>query len=703
MAGGLAFGVAFQLRDEFTASAERIRASMAGLGTLTDKVSGSMARSMDQVRLGAGALAAGAAMVAATILPLKEAAKYEQLEVALTTMLGSAEKAVTLMHQMDEFARTTPFEINPVRDSGRMLVAFGKDAESIIPTLRILGNVAAGVGLRLEDLVEVYGRNLAQPHLYMRDIWQITTRGIPILDALAELLNVSKESIPKMVEEGVVSIAHMEQAFKMMGDKGGRFYNLMIKQSGTLTGLWSNMMDGITLSLKAWGMQLLPMAKDIVSVFQRLTVAFQAFAETKVGGFMLKMVSVTGLLLIGLGLVLVSVGGMRYALVMMASAFGVATRATILNTIATAGMTAGIRAMGVALWTALAPVLPALLAVTAALLAMWATWKTVKKALFEFDNMQMAPGGLEGGWIGWLQKLGGVLRGTIELWRSWDSVTQTFNMDEGVYKKLEALGLLNTVMVIGTWIARIKTFFKGVKEGFKEMGQGVVDFFNLFRPKDSQFQSWGDLLGKLTTDLDKVREFGKLAAYGLVILGAVLLLIFAKPLVIIAALAFAVWVLWDAFKWLADIVDKVKLGIMLFSAFIVAFVGHQFDLGKAWVMNLWNGIKSVWSQFMQWLLGKLAAIPGITSILGAGTIAALTAAAYPSRAEASAGPTRHTPAPPVEDTRFLTGQMPAAGKTAIAPNSGSGPVTRNINLILDGQVLSTFIDRHNEDTLSRGN
>ena len=106
--------------------------------------------------------------------------EFQQLEVAFATLLQSKEKADALMSQMVELAAKTPFDLQGVASGARQLLAYGFAAEDITNTLTRLGNVAAGLGLNLQDLTWLYGTTAVQGRLYTRDVMQFQSRGIDL-------------------------------------------------------------------------------------------------------------------------------------------------------------------------------------------------------------------------------------------------------------------------------------------------------------------------------------------------------------------------------------------------------------------------------------------------------------------------------------------------------------------------------------------
>lgn len=171
--------------------------------------------------------------------------EFQQLEVAFTTLLQSKEKADALMAQMVELAAKTPFDLQGVASGARQLLAYGFAAEDVTDVLTRLGNVAAGLGLNLQDLTWLYGTTAVQGRLYTRDVMQFQSRGIDLAGELATMLGKTRAEINQMVTEGKIGFPEVQKAIENMTNEGGKFYNLMQEQSKTITGLISNLGDAI--------------------------------------------------------------------------------------------------------------------------------------------------------------------------------------------------------------------------------------------------------------------------------------------------------------------------------------------------------------------------------------------------------------------------------------------------------------------------
>ena len=179
--------------------------------------------------------------------------EFQQLEVAFATQLQSKEKADALMSQMVELAAKTPFDLQGVASGARQLLAYGFAAADVTNTLTRLGNVAAGLGLNLQDLAWLYGTTAVQGRLYTRDVMQFQSRGIDLAGELATQLGKTRAEISQMVTEGKIGFPEVQKAIESMTNEGGKFHNLMQEQSKTITGLISNLGDALDMMFNDLG------------------------------------------------------------------------------------------------------------------------------------------------------------------------------------------------------------------------------------------------------------------------------------------------------------------------------------------------------------------------------------------------------------------------------------------------------------------
>lgn len=178
---------------------------------------------------------------------VKVRGEFQQLEIALNTMLQSSERGGKLMQEIVKTAATTPFSLQTLAQGTKQMLAYGSTAETVVGELRMLGDVASGVSIPLGDLVYLYGTLRAQGRAYAVDIRQFAGRGIPIYAELAKVLGVNVDQINDLVSAGKVGFPEVEQAFKNMTSAGSMFGGLMEQQSKSIPGLIERLKDSIAI------------------------------------------------------------------------------------------------------------------------------------------------------------------------------------------------------------------------------------------------------------------------------------------------------------------------------------------------------------------------------------------------------------------------------------------------------------------------
>lgn len=197
------------------------------------------------------ALAAGTAIAGAGVLGIKSAGDFEQSRIAFEVMLGSADKARKMMGEIADFAKSTPFELPEVVAGSKQLLAFGVAQENILPTMRRLGDIAAGVGVPVGQLTNVFGQVKVAGRLMGQDLLQFTNAGVPMIEALSKVMGKPQEEIKKLVEQGKVGFPEVEKAIMSLTDNGGKFGGMMEKQSQSFSGVVSNIKDGFGQILRS--------------------------------------------------------------------------------------------------------------------------------------------------------------------------------------------------------------------------------------------------------------------------------------------------------------------------------------------------------------------------------------------------------------------------------------------------------------------
>ncbi len=243
----------FNLGDVLVTFKAKSEGFQAALGEVNSAVQGvnKSALSMEKATAASQKFAQGLAVVGSAIalaggFAIKSAAEFEQNRISFDTMLGSAEKGKAMLRSLSEFARKTPFTLPEVVTGARQLLAYGISAEKIIPTFNALGNIAAGVGKdKLPFLTLAFGQVATKGKLAGQELRQFTEAGVPLLQVLAKNMGKTTQEIQAMSEAGQISFGDVESAIFSMSQEGGKFFNLMERQSHSFSGVMSNIQDQI--------------------------------------------------------------------------------------------------------------------------------------------------------------------------------------------------------------------------------------------------------------------------------------------------------------------------------------------------------------------------------------------------------------------------------------------------------------------------
>lgn len=280
-----------RLNSEITGLRGKLTSQMSSIGDmagrqLTAGITSRLRGITDSIFSLKGMLVGGAIGVGATSLVSRmvgNAADLEQTQVALTTMLRSAERANAVLADVRQFAADTPFELPELADSTKKLLAFGSSSETVVDELRMIGDVSSGVGQRIGEIAEIYGKARVQGRLFAEDINQLTGRGIPIIQALAKNLGVADSQVKAMVESGKIGFPDLEKAFRTMTSEGGQFAGMMQAQSQTLAGQWAKLTDELNAITTQLGTAMMPLLKELLATAGAIAPIFTEWVQSFTG------------------------------------------------------------------------------------------------------------------------------------------------------------------------------------------------------------------------------------------------------------------------------------------------------------------------------------------------------------------------------------------------------------------------------------
>ena len=292
--GALGFKATLDI-DDFNVSAQAMERHIRQVSTTTVSEAAQMDQSIQQfAQNGARYIVSylvGQGMSSLLQSIVQTRGEFQQLEIAFGTMLKSDSKAKQLMDELVVTAAKTPFDLQGIANSAKQMMAYGSTVDNVVDELVMLGNVASGVGAPLGEIAYLYGTLRTQGRAYTMDIRQFAGRGIPIYEELAKVLKVNKDQVAGLVSEGKVGFAEVEKVFQNLTSSTGMYYNLMEKQSKSLTGMISNLGDAWDSALNKLGTDnqdlfagaisgatyLVEHFEDVLRIVKAITIAFGSY------------------------------------------------------------------------------------------------------------------------------------------------------------------------------------------------------------------------------------------------------------------------------------------------------------------------------------------------------------------------------------------------------------------------------------------
>ena len=322
---------------------------------------GSEAMAMSQ-SIVTGFAAAAAAMGALGIASIKMAGDMQANKRAFATLLGDSRQAEQFLGDLARFAAQTPFELPGLVAASKKLLAYGFAAKDIIPIMAAIGDAAAMLGIGQEGidrLTLAIGQMQAKGKVSGEEMRQLAEAGVPAWKFLADAIGKDIPTAMKLAESGAISSTTGINA--ILTGMQSRFKGGMEGLSQEISGLFSTIKDNVSAVMREIGDKLIE-AFDLKARMKALADTLDEFAGyVKNNGL---QAALRDLVPKELSLAIFTVAG---ALV------GAAIPALI--------------SFGIALWTALAPLLPFIAAGAALGAVAWVIWQAWEPLGALFGNV----------------------------------------------------------------------------------------------------------------------------------------------------------------------------------------------------------------------------------------------------------------------------------------------------------------------------
>lgn len=229
-------------------------------------------------------------------------AQFELQRVALGAILQDRDEANKIFSQVQQMALQSPFTIMGLEKATKQMAAFGFEAKNLVPNVKMIADLGAGLGVNLERIVLVMGHLKARNYLEGTMVRQFTNMGFNVLGELAKYYTeiegkmVSVAEVQTRVKKKMVEFGDVEEVLKRVTSAGGMFYDMQKKQSESIWGQMQRITDAYDLMLNDIGRANEGPIKSALTLIRDLINHWRMLAPTiaAVGAAMTVVLAVQG-------------------------------------------------------------------------------------------------------------------------------------------------------------------------------------------------------------------------------------------------------------------------------------------------------------------------------------------------------------------------------------------------------------------------
>lgn len=198
---------------------------------------------------------------------------FEQQQVALEGILGSAAEARKAINEITSLALESPFQTKDLVTYTKQLTAYGVEGD-VVGIMKELADISAGLGVEMSRIILAYGQVKSAAVLRGQELRQFTEAGIPMVKELADRFTelngrlVTTGEVFKLISERQVPFEMVADVLSEMTEEGGKFHEMQSRLTETLYGQMQKLKDVWTLSLKSGGSGIGGMLMGVVKALQ---------------------------------------------------------------------------------------------------------------------------------------------------------------------------------------------------------------------------------------------------------------------------------------------------------------------------------------------------------------------------------------------------------------------------------------------------
>lgn len=167
----------------------------------------------------------------------------DRTAVSFEVMLGSQQKAADMLNQMNRYAADSPYSRLGVQEAVQTMLGFRVEQQKILPSMKMLGDIAMGNSERFKGLALVFSQVAAAGKLQGQDLLQFISNGYNPLNDIVKITGKSMSELRDEMSKGNISFDLVYQAMQLATSKGGQYYKMVNRIAQTPFGRFGQLVD----------------------------------------------------------------------------------------------------------------------------------------------------------------------------------------------------------------------------------------------------------------------------------------------------------------------------------------------------------------------------------------------------------------------------------------------------------------------------
>lgn len=249
-----------QLRSDAAES----RNILHSIGQTAQQESEAIDAAFGKIAAAAGGIFAVSKLVDFTKQIISVRGEIERLEISFETLAGKA-KGQALFNEIRQFAVSTPMLVKDLAAGAQTMLAFNIEAEKVMPLLRAIGDISMGDAQKFNSLTLAFSQMSATGKLMGQDLLQMINAGFNPLSVISEKTGKSIGELKEEMEKGKITVEMVTDAFMTATSEGGKFYQMLEKQSHGIEGAISNLQGAFEDALNDMGTAMQDSAVQVIN------------------------------------------------------------------------------------------------------------------------------------------------------------------------------------------------------------------------------------------------------------------------------------------------------------------------------------------------------------------------------------------------------------------------------------------------------